>query len=252
MPDIRRYQNEPDDVYLRRVNRLTRESIQESKFETKYGVEVIRNAKSGEISLRKRPDDEFEVQRKKLLKQQLEERRNKKSKKKTATTEPDVVLTVKERTILAKEMLKKRKAEKADNVIVEYKKDDIKFGEIVHAPPHLCKPRLAKKFETVPRVFLDIICRVLLFSYCSFSQPGRKKLLLNSMLENPSDDADDVENSSKISSKVNIKNKSNIIDLKGKRKELPRATREMIEKQQQNAMDAYRLIKKNKYKTVEK
>lgn len=34
------------------------------------------------------------------------------------------------------------------------------------------------------------------------------------------------------------------VDLKGKRKELPAATREMIEKQQQNVMNMYRELKK--------
>lgn len=35
------------------------------------------------------------------------------------------------------------------------------------------------------------------------------------------------------------------VDLKGKRKELPNTTREMIEKQQQSAIDLYRQLKKN-------
>lgn len=38
------------------------------------------------------------------------------------------------------------------------------------------------------------------------------------------------------------------LDLKGKRKDLPRATRRMIEEQQTKAVELYRQMKKNKMK----
>lgn len=42
------------------------------------------------------------------------------------------------------------------------------------------------------------------------------------------------------------------VDLKGKRKELPAATRQMIEKQQQSVMDMYRQLKKtNRLNNIE-
>lgn len=150
MADIRRFPNETAENYLRRVKRITNESIQESKFEAKYGVEVIRNAKSGEISLRKRPQDELDVQRKLLL-----QKGRKKGKAKN--DELDVQLTSKERLKMAKEMIKKKKhKDTVTNTVEEYKRDVVKFGEVAHEPPRLVKPRLGKKLETVPPVIFHI------------------------------------------------------------------------------------------------
>lgn len=144
-------QNEEDEDYLRRVNRITRESIHESQFEAKYGVEVIRNKQTGEITLKKRPVDELEVQMKQSLKNKNADGTDKKRKR------VEVKLTAADKKLLVKEMMKKKKKEKADNVIVEYKQDIVKFGEVVHAPPTLITPRRAKKAETVARVMFSFL-----------------------------------------------------------------------------------------------
>jgi len=215
LPSIQRYQNESDEDYLRRVNRVTRESIQESQFEAKYGVEVIRNRKTGEIKLKKRPKDELEEQMKKARKENATSGKNK-------GKVPDVTMTPAERKKLVKEMIAQRKEkEKQNKGVEEFKKDEIKFGEIVHGPPQLSTPRKATKSETLAR-------------------PGKKKLILHSVIS-AAGGGDAVEET-EIKTKTTPKLPS--FDLKGKRKELPMATREMIENQQKNVVELYRQLKK--------
>lgn len=130
---------------MRRVNRVTKESVEESKFEAKYGVEVVKNAKTGEIKLKKRPPNEIDEQ----LKQNVANlRKGKKGK-------APIVIPAAERKKLVKAMIQERKQKEIESktpAIQEYKRDEVRFGEVVSAPPQLTVPRLAKKAETVPRV----------------------------------------------------------------------------------------------------
>lgn len=149
MPTIRRLPNEPDEDYIRRVNRITRESIKESQFEAKYGVSVVRNGKTGEITLRKQPRDELMLQMKAAKKTQAAEAAGKKVRPAAATTK----LSDADRKTLVKEMMSKKKKDRiAAQPRPEYQRDEVKFGEVVHAPPTLAVPRRAKKAETVARV----------------------------------------------------------------------------------------------------
>lgn len=132
---------------MRRVNRITADSVEEAKFEAKYGVEVLRDAKTGEIKLKKRPPNEIDER----LKQNAI---NAKRKGKAAAS---VVIPAEERKKLAKAMLQEKKKQKESESSKtaapdEFKRDEIKFGEVAQAPPQLSAPRLAKKAETVPRV----------------------------------------------------------------------------------------------------
>lgn len=139
--NLRQRPNESDRNFMRRVNRVTKESVDEAKFEAKYGVEVIRNQKTGEIKLKKRPANEID--------EQLKQNAQKGKKRQTISIAPD------ERRKLAKAMIseKKQKEKEAKTpAIEEFKRDEVKFGEVVNAPPQLTVPRLAKKAETVPRV----------------------------------------------------------------------------------------------------
>lgn len=139
--NLRQRPNESDRNFMRRVNRVTQESVDEAKFEAKYGVEVIRNQKTGEIKLKKRPANEID--------EQLKQNARKGKKRPTISIAPD------ERRKLAKAMIseKKQKEKEAKTPAVEeFKRDEVKFGEVVNAPPQLTVPRLAKKAETVPRV----------------------------------------------------------------------------------------------------
>lgn len=138
---------------MRRVNRVTEESVEEAKFEAKYGVEVVRDKKTGEIKLKKRPPNEIDEQ----LKQNAI---NAKRKGKVSTA--SVVIPAEERKKLAKAMLQEKKKQKESestkaSTIDEFKRDEIKFGEVAQAPPQLSTPRLAQKAETVPRVNINTL-----------------------------------------------------------------------------------------------
>lgn len=130
---------------MRRVNRVTQDSVEEAKFEAKYGVEVVRDKKTGEIKLKKRPPNEIDER----LKQNAA---NAKKKGKAIQT---VVIPSAERKKLVKAMMAEKKQKEAETKqpdIKEFKRDEFKFGEVVQAPPTLGAPRYAKKAETVPRV----------------------------------------------------------------------------------------------------
>lgn len=69
----------------------------------------------------------------------------------------------------------------------------------------------------------------------TLSQPGKKNLLLHSVISGA---VEKTETKSKSGPKLPS------FDLKGKRKELPMATRQMIENQQKNVVELYRQLKK--------
>lgn len=140
--------NESNRNFMRRVNRITEESVEEAKFEAKYGVEVVRDKKTGEIKLKKRPPNEIDER----LKQNAIN-----AKRKGKAPPASVVIPAEERKKLAKAMLQEKKKQKESEStkasgVDEFKRDEIKFGEVVLAPPQLSVPRLAQKAETVPRV----------------------------------------------------------------------------------------------------
>lgn len=148
--NITQRENETDHAYLRRVNRITHESAQEAKFEAKYGVEVVRDKKTGEIKLKKKPSNEIDER----LKQNMENHnRAKKGGKAGDVAEPGIVLSSEERKKMVKEMMAEKKSAKTVvEPVKDFKRDEFKFGEVVHAPPTLTIPRRAQKAETVPRV----------------------------------------------------------------------------------------------------
>lgn len=138
---IKKRHDESDKAFERRVNRITRESVQEAKFEAKYGVKVVRNPKTGEIRVQKKPKDQ--------LAQTVEIQV--KGKKGNKTVVAPIQLTSAEKKKIAKEMLAKKRASK-EEPNNEFKREEIKFGEVVHEPPRLTVPRFAQKAATVPRV----------------------------------------------------------------------------------------------------
>lgn len=236
---------------MRRVNRITEESVEEAKFEAKYGVEVVRNKKTGEIKLKKRPPNEIDER----LKQNAAN-----AKRKGKAPPAALVIPAEERKKLAKAMLQEKKKEKESEkgpAIDEFKRDEIKFGEVVQAPPQLSVPRLAQKAETVPRVnmnswnfqlFMDSSMRI----KCVFFQPGRKSLLLHSVIDEYSD-KDKTTKTKKPSSAATAANKSangiqhkpKILSLKSKRKDMTMSMRKMIESEQTAAVQLYKELKKN-------
>lgn len=212
---IRQLANESDEDYLKRVNRMTSESLKEAEYEAKYGVSVVRDAKTGAITIKKKPPNEIDE----LIKQ----KKSRKPMPKAGLAKMDP----KEAKELIKQAIREDKEESKKEIIEEFKRDDIKFGEVVHGPPTLTTlPRKAVRSETVPR-------------------PGQKNnLLLKSLLKSGNKEAEskvlpNVQHTPKAPRKFKGK-------LKGKLKDLPAGTRAMIEKEQNKVIDMYRQLKKNK------
>lgn len=209
VPIFNQKPGETPAAFVRRVGRETEIFLHESKFENKYNVQVKRNTETGEIEgLEKRPKDEIEE----LLKLKSKHKNIKKKKKKSKNPEGEVKLTKGQKR---KKKIEMKKDKKLQDQIDEFEtfKDNVGFGEVAHAPPELkIRPRKAEK-ETIIR-------------------PGRRDLLLNSMLER------NKEPNKAISKKT--------INTSGKRKDLPVGERARLEKHQSDAIAAYRLLKARK------
>lgn len=208
LPEFKPRAGEKTRSFLTRVKYATDANLKEAQFEAKYNVDVVRDEK-GELKVKKRTEEEMmELQG-----------------KGKGASKPVGIKKRKER--FDKKKLKREKKEKIREELKAernqmYKQDDIKFGEICHAPPQLkVIPRRAQKHETV-------------------SRPGQKALLLHSLIEKKVDPK-------KLKSKeLGIKIKTGKLNLKGKRKELPMRTREAIEQEQRSVIEQYREIKKQK------
>nr|CAQ53432.1 CG8326-PA [Drosophila melanogaster]CAQ53438.1 CG8326-PA [Drosophila melanogaster] len=231
--NIKQFANETDEDYLRRVNRMTNASVREAHYEAKYGVNVIRNPKTGEITVQKRPKNEIDE----LLKQKQKEQRlaGKRGRKKVQVVhKPMDAKTSRELVKRAyKEAQQEVDTEEKQNAgPTEFKQDAVAFGEIVHAPPSLkILPRKAEKSETVPR-------------------PGRKANLLLKTMLNPdqgqSNRGPEDDDSSRL--KLAAQSKSAFkaptkAQMKGKRKDLPLATRSMLETERSKMVQLYRQLK---------
>lgn len=176
-PSIKQLPGEKDRAYMRRVNRITQDSLNEAKYEIKYGVKVVRDHKTGEISIQKKPPNEIDelLKRKRIneLNQKTKRGQARRKGNKNKTENGGKPLNMK----LAKELIKQTQREEKEErlqeqqkELMEYKREIIPFGEVVHAPPHLTAlPRKAQKHETVPRV-----------SYLTLT--NLHKILLNSLL----------------------------------------------------------------------
>ncbi|XP_075155877.1 uncharacterized protein LOC142229221 [Haematobia irritans] len=221
---IKQMPGEEDIQYLRRVNRITSESLKEAQYEAKYGVKVIRDPRTGAISMKKKPTNEIDE----LLKKKRQETKGGKVKKKKPQKDikPLDPKTAKELIKQAIEEDEKEKQLEKEKQSLEYQRDVVKFGEIVHAPPALLTlPRKAEKNETVPR-------------------PGKKNnLLLKSMLNS---EENQTPGSSPSTKKANSGSKVAREAMKGKRKDLPQHTRNMLETERQKLVDLYRNLKKSK------
>ncbi|KAH8271136.1 hypothetical protein KR018_001278 [Drosophila ironensis] len=228
--NIKQFANETDEDYLRRVNRITNASVREANYEAKYGVSVLRDPKTGEITIQKKPKNEIDE----LLKQKQRERRTNKARQKGGkVAKAKETMDPKTSRELIKRAYREAKQEEAaeaateDKQKAEYKRDTFAFGEIVHAPPSLkTLPRKAPQNETVPR-------------------PGRKPhLLLKSLLDAPQPREDDAKVAvSAIKAKSTPFKAPTKAQMKGKRKDLPAATRSMLEGERNKMVLLYRQLK---------
>ncbi|OAD53393.1 hypothetical protein WN48_10271 [Eufriesea mexicana] len=205
VPMFQQRPGESEEEFLYRVNRDTHAFINESAFERKYSVQVNRNPTTGVIEgLSKCEQTELD----KIEMLRAKHKNIKKKKKKKDMDKPKMTKAEKKKQKLK---LKKQKQmeEKTDDF--DSFKDEVQFGEVVHEPPQLkIRPRNANTIST--------------------SKPGKKELLLHSMLQKGE------------KSKANSK-KSISINKSGKRKNLPIGERRQLEKQQSDVIAAYRMLK---------
>ncbi|CAG9824618.1 unnamed protein product [Phaedon cochleariae] len=226
IPVFKQLHGESDREFVKRMNRICISVTKEAEFEQKYGVDIKRN-EDGEIEgVLKRPKDELELMVKKL-KNDKKEKKNKRKKEKLAengTTIPRLTKSQKRQNKLKDKKMRKQQ-QNADGF--EKYKDNVKFGEIVHAPPSLTAPRRAEKLLNAPR-------------------PGKKSLLLNNLMQTKDEDRTPLISKTK---EVIRKTTSKTIDKKGKRKALPHALRRQLDKQQKEIISAYKELKSKMHKT---
>jgi hypothetical protein len=131
--------------------------IQEAKFEAKYGVNVNVDPDTGEVSVTKQPRDEIN---------EMEHSSRKKLKKRAAETKSNKNECKKQKL---KEM-KKAKLEKNQDDFERFQ-DNVKFGEIVHAPPAIkTLPRKADSKDAKDRVCVTYIMNRFCFQYSLWIQ----------------------------------------------------------------------------------
>ncbi|XP_066587884.1 coiled-coil domain-containing protein 137 [Prorops nasuta] len=206
VPIFQQKQGESPHQFLHRVSRETHAFLNETAFEKKYKVEVKRDQKSGVITgLAKQEKSEFDEEKKLKMKHT-----NIKKKKKVKEGEEvkKLTKTQKKKLRLAE---KKNKMNQEDVDEFRMYKDEIKFGEVAHAPPQLISRSNKLESDTTYK-------------------PGKKELLLKSYLNS---------DSSSVQKKKDILK----IDRTGKRKNLPVGERRQLEKQQTDVITAYRKLK---------
>lgn len=213
---------EPEAAFLERVTKVQQDRVLEAKFSTKYNVEVERDDSTGAIKLKKKKSHEIDE----LLKKKAEEAKGG-FKRKKKVREVQKKLTLSEKKALKKQKLADKQRKEEDKLLEEFQLDKVEFGEVVNGPPTLnTKPRHADKLDGAPR-------------------PGKKRLLLHTMLEQSKEGGEEGEEEEPRKKKAKKADKNQPkVDLKGKRKNLPVATRIKLDREQQSVIEMYRQIKK--------
>lgn len=207
---------ETEEAFLNRASNVQHDREVEASFGMKFGVEVQHDDKTGVIRVIKRKGIEVDGMLEKINDEKINVR-----KSKAAEVAKARKAMMAEQKVLKKQQALERRREEEDLLLREYQYERVPFGEVVKEPPSLhTLPRRATR-DGVPR-------------------PGAKSLLLNTMLEPKQTEAE--EPVTKKASKKKAKEVK--LDLKGKRKKLPAATRMKIEREQQNVIEMYRQLKK--------
>lgn len=227
LPGFKLRPGEKPRSFLNRVNAVTTSNMKEAQFEAKYNVDVVRDDK-GEVKVKKRSEEEMlELSGKSGKKKPTNDSDNEEGSESRPRKVKGSGVTKKKERFDKKRLKKEKKQKIREELAAEkaqmYQREEIKFGEIAHAPPQIkVIPRRGEKPETVAR-------------------PGKKNLLLHSLIEKGP------ENPKKLKSKdIGIKIKTGKLDMKGKRKDLPLRTREAIEEEQRVVVQQYRELKKQK------
>ncbi|XP_043257218.1 coiled-coil domain-containing protein 137 isoform X1 [Colletes gigas] len=204
VPLFQQRPGETTERFLHRVQRETHAFLNETAFEKKYDVQVTRNPETGRIEgLTKCNLTELDI-----IERLRAKHKNIKKKKKKDNDEIKLTKSQKKKEKL---QLKKerKKAEGTDEF--ENFKDQVKFGEVNHEPPRLkVKPKAADSTSGL--------------------KPGKKDLLLHSLLRKTATPKTDFK-------------KAVSINRSGKRKNLPVGERRQLEKDQNDVVVAYRKMK---------
>ncbi|XP_033335918.2 coiled-coil domain-containing protein 137 [Megalopta genalis] len=202
VPVFKQRPNENEYQFLHRVNTVTHNFINETAFEKKFGVQVNRNPETGNVEGISKCEmtelDKIDMLRAK--------HKNIKKKKKKGVTEVKMTKSQKRR-----EKLKSKKERKEQENAKDFgdMKDQVKFGEVVHEPPQIkIRPKAAD--STIS------------------SKPGKKNLLLHSLLKN---------------SEKKISGSKKALNRTGKLRNLPIGERRQLEKDQNDIIEAYRRLK---------
>uniref|UniRef100_A0A182TA94 Uncharacterized protein n=1 Tax=Anopheles maculatus TaxID=74869 RepID=A0A182TA94_9DIPT len=202
---------ESEEAFLNRASNVQYDREVEAGFGVKFGVEVEHDDKTGVIRVIKRKGIEVDG----MLEKITDEKRSVRKSKAVETARARKAMIV-ERKLLKKQQALEKQREDEDLLLREYQYERVPFGEVVKEPPSLhTLPRRATR-DGVPR-------------------PGAKSLLLSTLLEPKQTEVEEpvVKKASK------KKAKETKLDLKGKRKKLPAATRMKIEREQQNVIEMY-------------
>lgn len=231
LPGFKPRPGEKPRAFLNRVNAVTSNNLKEAQFEAKYKVDVVRT-EQGDVKVQKRSEEEMLELSGKNSKKKVTKKGGAGEEEEQKDVSSSVKGIRKRKERFDKKKLKREKKQKIREELAAeknqmYQREDIKFGDIAHAPPSIkVIPRRGEKHETVAR-------------------PGKKALLLHSII-----DKDRPENPKKLKSKdLGMKIKTGKLNLKGKRKDLPTRTREALEDEQQSVMQQYRELKKQKMET---
>uniref|UniRef100_A0A182MWQ2 Coiled-coil domain-containing protein 137 n=1 Tax=Anopheles culicifacies TaxID=139723 RepID=A0A182MWQ2_9DIPT len=213
---VQKRNKESEESFLLRASEVQHDREVEADFGAKFGVEVEHDDQTGVIRVIKRKGIEVDG----MLQEISDKKTGRPNKRKVKSVD-----SAKEKKALIAEKKQKKiekQREEEDLLLREYQLERVPFGEVVKEPPTLhTLPRRAVR-EGVPR-------------------PGTKGLLLASLLE-PTQTEEQQEPSPKKTSKK--KAAETKLDLKGKRKKLPVATRMKIEREQQSVIEMYRQLKK--------
>ncbi|XP_017782369.1 PREDICTED: coiled-coil domain-containing protein 137 [Nicrophorus vespilloides] len=212
---LKRLDCESKEEFLDRVNNVCDDLVADAEVSKKYNVELKRNDSGDIVDVVKGKKDVLEEYVNKITKE--------KNKKGKAKAKGDGLRKTQRRAL----KLKEKKAVKEARDVDEFKKmkDDVAFGEIVHAPPTLVVPRRGQTKDGADR-------------------PGKRNLLLKSMMTN---DGDEAKAASGIKVGKVSKAAGTQFDRTGKRKDMPAALRRQLDKQQSEVIQAYKDLKKKKY-----
>ncbi|XP_052889512.1 coiled-coil domain-containing protein 137 [Anopheles moucheti] len=213
---IEKRNRESEESFLLRASKVQHDREVEGAFGVKFGVEVEHDDRTGAIRVVKRKGVEVDGMLQTINDEKAAKSKARKLKAVETAKAKKALITEKKQKMLDKQR------EEEDLLLREYQYERVPFGEVVKEPPTL---------HTLPRRAVRE----------GVARPGSKSLLLSSLLE-PKQTEDQEEPVPKKTSKK--KATETKLDLKGKRKKLPVATRMKIEREQQSVIEMYRQMKK--------